>query len=262
MFCKKNVRALGVFGVAKRRSKSGAFDLRWSPHRLLAARLQTRIRAGPVTTVAVPDSANLRGTRPMTIRLFSAFLLVLCLSAGVSAQDAGTTHDEIRALRDDMVDAVNKADVDRLLVHLTRDCVVTFENAEVARGHDGVRAYYEKMMKGPGAIVAEYHTTVAVDELTTLYGDDTGVAAGKAEDQFKLSSGMTFALSSRWTATLVKQDGTWYVAAFHASANMFDNPILDKMKGTMYIVGLFAFIMGILVGVLAMMFVRRKKRTA
>jgi len=199
----------------------------------------------------------------MTIRPLLSVLVVLCVLAPVSASpEIDATHDDIRALRDDMVAAVNATDVDRLLSHLAPNVVVTFENAEVAHGRDAVRAYYEKMMKGPGALVAEYHTDVTVDELTTLYGDTTGVAAGSAHDHFKLSSGMTFELESRWTATLVKVDGKWMVAAFHASANMFDNPILTKMKGTMYLVGLFGLILGIVVGILVMMAVRSRKKPA
>ncbi len=185
----------------------------------------------------------------MTVRLCLLLLLTFAFVAPVLAQDpTEAEHNQLRALRDDMVDAVNKNDIDRLLTHLAPNVVVTFEDAEVARGPEGVRAYYQKMMKGPGAIVASFQTSVAVDDLTVLYGDDTGVAFGSADDKFTLSSGTQLALKSRWTATLVKQDGKWAVAAFHASAGMFDNPILDKMKTTAYIAGVFGLVMGLTLG--------------
>jgi len=198
----------------------------------------------------------------MTNRTIFAILLTLCLSVSASASEAtDQTHDELRALRDDIVDAVNKGDVDRLLTHLSPNVVVTFENAEVARGRDGVRAYYDKMTKGPDALVASYQTSVNVDELTILYGDNTGVAFGSANDRFTLSSGVGLDVASRWTATLVREDGKWYVAAFHASANMFDNPILHKMKNTAYIAGIFGLVMGLVVGVgLMVAFGRRREK--
>lgn len=198
----------------------------------------------------------------MKLSFLICLVLVCAAAATVRAQEPNAaTHDELRALRDDMVDAVNKGDVDRLLSHLTPDVVVTFQNAEVARGRDGVRQYYEKMTKGPGALVAEYSTAVTVDELTKLFGDDTGIAVGASKDHFKLSSGTELDVEGRWTATMVKQDGKWYVAAFHASSNMFDNPILYKMKVTAYIIGVFGLVMGLTLGAgVAVAFGRRRKR--
>ncbi len=183
-----------------------------------------------------------------SLLLFFA-LFAVGLTAPVAAQDpAAATHDELRTLRDDMVDAVNNRDLDRLLGHLAPDVVVTFQNAEVARGRDGVRGYYDKMMKGPGALVQTYDTAVAVDDLTILYGGDTGIAMGTSRDHFKLSSGAELNVDGRWTATLVRVDGRWLVGAFHASANMFDNPILYKMKMTAYITALFGLVMGVILG--------------
>src|SRR5262249_10399611 len=99
----------------------------------------------------------------MTTRIMIAILLACCLSASVRADPAtDKTHDDLRAVRDDMVDAVNTGDLERLLSHLTPNVVVTFEDAEVAHGRDAVRAYYTKMVKGPDAIVQKYQTSVTV----------------------------------------------------------------------------------------------------
>ena len=35
-----------------------------------------------------------------------------------------------------------------------------------------------------------------------------------------------FDLTTRWTATFVRKEGKWRIAAFHASVNMFDNELL------------------------------------
>jgi uncharacterized protein (TIGR02246 family) len=197
-------------------------------------------------------------------------LLLLCLtilaagaaSPALAQEPANPAHDELRALRDDMVDAVNKADLDRLLNHLAPNVVVTFQNAEVARGREGVRAYYLKMTKGPGALVQTYSTAVTVDDLTVLYGDDTGVAFGGSHDNFKLSSGAELVVDGRWTATLVRTEGRWMVASFHASVNMFDNPILYKMKNTAYITALFGFVMGIIIGAGVASILKRRRPAA
>jgi uncharacterized protein (TIGR02246 family) len=197
----------------------------------------------------------------MTRALLLLSLLVVA-SPAVAQTPTDAVHNELRALRDDMVAAVNANDIDRLLNHLTPDVVVTFQNAEVARGREGVRAYYNKMTKGAGALVQSYETAVTVDELTLLFGDDAGIAFGSSNDRFKLSSGAELVVDGRWTATVVRQDGQWRVAGFHASANMFDNPILYKMKTTAYITALFGLVMGIILGAGAYAVLNRRRPKA
>src|SRR5437764_674206 len=58
-------------------------------------------------------------------------------------------HKELRALKEQLIEAFNKKDMDALLKHVHPNAVVTWQNAEVSRGHDGIRAYYKKMLEGP-----------------------------------------------------------------------------------------------------------------
>ena len=111
------------------------------------------------------------------------------------------------------------------MTYLDPDVVVTWQNGEVSRKPDGVKAYYDRMMKGPQRVVDTLTIDPTVEELTHLYGD-TGVAFGSSKDHYKLADGKDFDLLSHWTATVVKKDGKWKIAAFHASANMFDNAVL------------------------------------
>src|SRR4051794_19107745 len=62
-------------------------------------------------------------------------------------------HQQLRAVKDKMVEAFNKRDVEGLLQYLHPDVVVTWQNGEVSRKHEGVRQYYQKMLLGPSAIV-------------------------------------------------------------------------------------------------------------
>ena len=178
-------------------------------------------------------------------------MLVFALAGGAQSQPAvaeDPAHAELRALRDSLVDAVNKRDLTRLLSHLHPDVVVTWQDAEVSRRHDGVRAYLTRMLEGPDRIVDEFATTPSVDELTILYGGDTGISFGSSLDHFKLRSGQSLDVRSRWSATLVRQDGRWLIASFHASVNMFDNPLLAGMRRLVYGAGLIALIVGLAIG--------------
>src|SRR6516162_6342485 len=107
-------------------------------------------------------------------------LVLTSLTAGIAKADSAVeaTHNELRALRDNLMDAVNKGDIELELTFLTTNVVVTWHNAEVSRGRSGVRDYYNRMMNGPEKVVAEFHAEINVDELTILYGESTGIAFG------------------------------------------------------------------------------------
>lgn len=166
--------------------------------------------------------------------LAAAAATLACSGPRVAGQDADPSaedpaHDELRALRDEAVDAFKKRDIDRLLACLHPDVVVVPQNAEIFRGHAGVRDFHKRMSEGDNRTVVSQETEFEVADLSILYGDDTAVAFGTIHDHFVLSGGMEFDLTSKWTATMVKSDGKWLVASFQATANMFDNGVSQLM---------------------------------
>lgn len=158
------------------------------------------------------------------------------------------THNELRALRDGLIDALNKGDFERQLTYLHPNVVMTAPNNEVSRGREGVRAYWAKMMTGPRRVVESFRCEVEVDELTILYGGDTGISFGSALQHFKLTSGLKLDVRTRWTATLVKEQNRWLIASLHVSANLFDNPLLTTAKHTAYWAGGLSLIAGLVIG--------------
>lgn len=177
------------------------------------------------------------------------------------AEDAA--HDELRALRDDLFNAYEQRDLEGLLGHMHENTVVTWQNGDLNRGREGLRAFYEKMMIGDDRIVEGVESELTVDDLSILYGGDTAVAFGSLDDEFRLMNGTEFTLHSRWTATVVKEGDRWVVASFHVSANMFDNPIVDAAKKLLYKVGGLTGVVGLALGAIAaMVFAKVQKRSA
>jgi ketosteroid isomerase-like protein len=159
-------------------------------------------------------------------------------------------HNELRAVRDGLVDAMNKGDIERELTYLAPNVVVTWHNAEVSRGREGVRAYLNRILTGPNKFISAYSANVEVDELTILYGGDTGISFGSAVEHFTLANGTALELPSRWSATLVKMGDKWLVASLHGSDNLFDNPMLTMAKRTAYWAGGICLVVGLLIGML------------
>ena len=172
-------------------------------------------------------------------------------------------HDELRKLRDDVEAAFRQRDFDRLVSYMHPDVVITFQNAVVGRKREGAKAYYEKMLSGPDSIVESMDYQFTVDELAILHGGDAAIAWGTLGDSYQLRDGMEVDLDSRWSATMVKEDGRWLVASAHGSIDAFDNDILRKaVKQTMLYAGGGGLAVGLIIGIVATWLLRRKKRTS
>jgi uncharacterized protein (TIGR02246 family) len=197
-------------------------------------------------------------------------LLCACLAARLcpaqqqAAKNEDPVHNELRALRDGFLDAFKKKDIQRMLGYLTDDVVITVQNGEVLRGHDQVLAFHKRMSEGADRRIESLETNFDVDDLSILYNGDTAVSFGSMNDHFKLAQGMEFDLHSRWTATLVKQDSNWKVAAFHVSTNMFDNGVSNLLiKWASFKSGGIALLAGILCGAIGgVWWTRRKSASA
>ena len=174
---------------------------------------------------------------------------------GAAGEDP--VHNELRALRDGLLAATNKGDVDAMLGFCHPNIRFTTPDGRLHRGHDGVRKYLDEMMKGPNAYVKSFKADVNVDELTLLYGDDTGIATGTSVDQFEVAGGNKFQLTDRWSATLVKEDGKWLVADYHTATSVFDNPLLNLARRSVYWAGGIGLVLGLAGGLLGSRLVRR-----
>jgi hypothetical protein len=140
---------------------------------------------------------------------------------------------------------------------------ITWQNAEVSRGRDGARAYYQRMLLDKNSVVESLTVNLTVDELAHIFGGSTAVAFGSLGDQYKLRDGMEFNLDSRWSATLVKEGGKWLIASAHGSANVFDNSVMRlALKKVMYWAGGGGLVVGLLVGVVGTLFLKRRRAPA
>lgn len=142
-------------------------------------------------------------------------------------------HEELRALKATMEKALNEMDIETVIANVTEDVVFTTMNGDVARGREGIRKYFETMMKGPKPRVKSVRAKFEADDLSHLYGNDMAISFGSSKDQYTLAGGESFAVDARWSGTMVRRDGRWLIASFHYSTNMFDNPVLAAQRKVM-----------------------------
>jgi ketosteroid isomerase-like protein len=180
----------------------------------------------------------------------SSPVILSAQTAGMSPEDP--VHNELRALHAQIVEAISAGDIDRILSHVHPNVVVTWQNLEVCRGHQGVREFFNRMGKDA---FRGYKVPPTPDELTILYGGDTGISFGRSVGQYKLL-GKEYELVNRWTATLVKENGRWLLASYHVSNNTLDNPLVSVAKRALYWVAGVALLIGVGFGML----VSRRRR--
>jgi ketosteroid isomerase-like protein len=166
-------------------------------------------------------------------------------------------HDELRAMRRSLLEALKKKDIEGQLAHVHPNVVVTWQNNRVVRGHDGLRSFLKEMSAESEDVFQGYRVEPEADEMTILHGGDTGIVFGRSVPQYKYL-GMNFELENRWTATLAKHDGKWKIASYHVSANVLDNPVLGIAKRSAYWAGGLCLAAGLVVGLIVSAVLRRR----
>jgi ketosteroid isomerase-like protein len=160
-------------------------------------------------------------------RLLTLLLVAIALPAfgqAAAPSDADVTA-AITKLREGLVSSFQKGDIEALLTFLDPDVVVTWQNGEVCRGPEAVRAYYNRMMTGESRRVRQI--TSAPEVVGRQVHGDWAVSWGNLHDHFVLTDGSDLPLNSVFTATIARHGERWLVTAFHASVNAFDNPVLS-----------------------------------
>ena len=212
-----------------------------------------------------------------TFRKFLVWAAVVCfLSLSVYGEDApapiptrdstdvAATHDAIRTLRDTLIEATNKKDIETLISLVHADVVLTAQDGDKlvsVRKRDGVRDYMQRLLTGPEAAIRSMAVKPTVDEMTILHGDETGIAYGSSTDHYVLRDGTEFDLDTRWSATLILTEGKWQIANLHVSSNLFDNPITRAMAKLPLYIGIAAGVLGVVCGLIIVRLVRGRGQT-
>jgi uncharacterized protein (TIGR02246 family) len=194
-------------------------------------------------------------------RLLPILILLLAITP-LHAQPDEEIHNALRQLKATMTKALNERDLDAIVANVDPNVVFTTMNGDVCRGPDQIRAYFDKMLTAPGHIVKNVTVSFEADALTTLYGGDTGIAIGSSKDHYELTNGNTFDINGRWTCTMVRNGDRWVIAAFHYSANVFENPIVDGYRKAIWMVGAGAALVALLLGLILGRILGKRKPAA
>lgn len=168
-------------------------------------------------------------------------------------------HEELRALLKLFTQSFNSRKIEPLVPYLHKNFSVTMINQDVITAPAELKSYIDKQFTGPGAILKDVRIQPDADIPTIFLEGRVGVNRGGSTDTYTLRDGREFVLKTRWTATAIKEDETWKVLNAHIGLNIIDNPILDAMEKMKWIWAAVAGAIGLAVGVLASLLLRKKK---
>lgn len=204
---------------------------------------------------------NREGSMKLLARFVGLLALLAFIDASAAAEPDPHADDRAALLKvfREIEAGINAQDVDRMVAQMDSAAVVTWLNGEVSRGHDQIKAYYHRMVKGDQRILNKYTTAAKVGAPAKFYGNgDVAVADGTTEDDFYPVSREPFHLSSNWTSTSAKIDGQWKVVALHLSSNVFTNSLIEEAKRAALYAGAGGAAVGLIVGIIAGRLSRRR----
>ena len=191
--------------------------------------------------------------------LLLCFIMAL-VAASAQAEDKQQDHDELRAMLKTATDAMNSKNLDALAPLFYNKFSITTVDQKLFTNLADFKAYYESLYNGDNAPLKSIAFKPEADALTEFIGDNIGLSHGTSTDTYTFSDGDTRAMTSRWTATVFKDNGKWKILNLHIGADLLTNPVVSTLKSYVYKAGIGAGLGGLIVGFAVAWLLRGKRR--
>jgi ketosteroid isomerase-like protein len=163
-------------------------------------------------------------SRYVWISCLLAWFAVPALAPAADPREAD--HEALRQLMVRTTTAINNKDLKDLGAIFSPEFVFTSVDQTVITNRPQLAAYFERLLR-PEAPVANVTMSPSADVRTRFVDANTGYCFGSSIDVYTLKDDRIVRIPSRWTATLVKENGEWHLAAVHTGVNFVNNPVLE-----------------------------------
>ena len=182
-------------------------------------------------------------------------ILTVGLPIPASAQEERSQdHDQLRAMLKLGAEALTTRQLNAIAPYLHPEfTMVTVDNRKL-KGASELQQYWDELFNGEAPLLKAMEARPEADQPTTFLDDNSGVVYGKSNDRYTFMDGDVREMTSRWSAVVQKDAGTWKLVSVHFSANLLDNPVIDVAKDTarrmMIIIGVVGLVAGLAIGFL------------
>jgi hypothetical protein len=196
----------------------------------------------------------------LRLKLMLLCLITLSLASIAQAEDREADHNELRALLRTATEAMNTGNFDALRPLFYEKFSITTVDQKLFTNLDDFKAYYEGLLKGGNAQLKSIVFHPEADALTEFVGDQIGLIHGTSTDTFTFADGDVRTMTSRWTATVYKDNGKWKILNLHIGTNLLDNPVTATLKGYVKKTALAAGVGGLIIGFIIAWLMRGRRR--
>lgn len=169
---------------------------------------------------------------------------------------------ELDQFREGLFTAFNAGDYQNMLEkYCHKEVIATWQDGTTSKGYDQVLAQFNKLL----TFIQKMKVQPTTDMRVVLLDGKLAISSGNMLDTYDLIRGskgaqgntIAVALQSRWNATLIKENGKWLLTSFCASANAFNNQVVDLyLRRAKLQAGAIAGAVGLLLGLIIGLLVR------
>jgi len=195
--------------------------------------------------------------------IISSMLMVFSPILAAQEEADRAIHEELRGLLNGIETAVNNEQYSDLGQYFHENLRITTINQEVMLSRSDIEPYFTSWF-GEDGFLQKLEMKLEADELTEFYADKTiGIVYGSGEEDYVLADGRSFAMKTRWTATVAKgMDGKWSILALHIGTNFLDNPLLTEIENAVKDYAIKGAVGGLVVGLLLGFLIGRRRKSA
>lgn len=190
---------------------------------------------------------------------------ILCWAACAVAPASAATPDperdraELRELLGIFTKAFNSGDLEPLLPYLHKDFSVTMVNQDVVTNTAELKGYLERMLKSPDSPLKDVKIAPKPDIATVFVDGRIGINRGGSIDTYTLRDGRVYRLDTRWTGTVIQDDGKWKVLTAHIGSNLLDNAVINEVEKLRFVWGAAGVAIGLALGALGAWLLLRRR---
>lgn len=157
-------------------------------------------------------------------------VLVLLFLVQTAFADSTPDQEAIRQVHRNLQEAINSVDVEKTVALMDDRLVFINIPGDVAYGRAGIRKYFDYMLLAKNHLLrsAQFNSEITGDPVVTQDGR-FAVVHGVSMDHYVFAGGGKLSIPVTWSASMTKESGEWRIISFQAAANVFQNPLINKI---------------------------------
>jgi ketosteroid isomerase-like protein len=161
-----------------------------------------------------------------------------------------TTHlnnEAIRNIFSVFASAINSSDNAKMMSVTKEQAFIIGSNQELVSNKKKVEEYFPKVI-GTNYKFERIGFTIEPGTMVDMSNSgDTAKVYGRGTEKYKLDN-MEHTVSTRWSATVVKEGEYWKIASFHSGVNFADNSVVQGFEEFGWKIGVAAGLIGLFIG--------------